>query len=268
MLISLTNSPGAAKHAGLFPAPVDAEFGSVYQLDFCLHDSGQRRSVALPLDRSQSPLMFHITDGSAITICRARWKWARKRIQIGPRGPGGPGGSCPPPQWSCRSSEWGRVQRSASSPRWPGNHLLLLKASRRGRHQLWANYIGSVRPVKNNLLREICRPAQTQTERWAGSGRVLMDALCELSLVFFHFLMSLSHNLDKTSNLKTSRSLSILLGSTVDVFWFRLKLFGSLRDETQGAISNSQKFHRRQNIRHINCWTSSAAYNDCSLCPF
>lgn len=53
MLISLTNSPGAAKHAGLFPAPVDAEFGSVYQLDFCLHDSGQRRSVALPLDRHQ-----------------------------------------------------------------------------------------------------------------------------------------------------------------------------------------------------------------------
>lgn len=236
----------------------------------CMILDGEEASLSHWTDNKscQSPLMFHITDGSAITICRARWKWARKRIQIGPRGPGGPGGSCPPPQWSCRSSEWWRVQRSASSPRWPGNHLLLLKASRRGRHQLWANYIGSVRPVKNNLLREICRPAQTQTERWAGSGRVLMDALCELSLVFYHFLMSLSHNLDKTSDLKTSRSLSILLGSTVDVFWFRLKLFGSLRDETQGAISNSQKFHRRQNIRHINCWTSSAATNDCSLCPF
>lgn len=236
----------------------------------CMILDGEEASLSRWTDNKscQSPLMFHITDGSAITICRARWKWARKRIQIGPRGPGGPGGSCPPPQWSCRSSEWWRVQRSASSPRWPGNHLLLLKASRRGRHQLWANYIGSVRPVKNNLLREICRPAQTQTERWAGSGRVLMDALCELSLVFYHFLMSLSHNLDKTSDLKTSRSLSILLGSTVDVFWFRLKLFGSLRDETQEAISNSQKFHRRQNIRHINCWTSSAAYNDCSLCPF
>lgn len=236
----------------------------------CMILDGEEASLSRWTDNKscQSPLMFHITDGSAITICRARWKWARKCIQIGPRGPGGPGGSCPPPQWSCRSSEWWRVQRSASSPRWPGNHLLLLKASRRGRHQLWANYIGSVRPAKNNLLREICRPAQTQTERWAGSGRVLMDALCELSLVFYHFLMSLSHNLDKTSDLKTSRSLSILLGSTVDVFWFRLKLFGSLRDETQGAISNSQKFHRRQNIRHINCWTSSAANNDCSLCPF
>lgn len=236
----------------------------------CMILDGEEASLSRWTDNKscQSPLMFHITDGSAITICRARWKWARKRIQIGPRGPGGPGGSCPPPQWSCRSSEWWRVQRSASSPRWPGNHLLLLKASRRGRHQLWANYIGSVRPVKNNLLREICRPAQTQTERWAGSGRVLMDVLCELSLVFYHFLMSLSHNLDKTSDLKTSRSLSILLGSTVDVFWFRLKLFGSLRDETQGAISNSQKFHRMQNIRHINCWTSSAATNDCSLCPF
>lgn len=236
----------------------------------CMILDGEEASLSRWTDTKscQSPLMFHITDGSAITICRARWKWARKRIQIGPRGPGGPGGSCPPPQWSCRSSEWWRVQRSASSPRWPGNHLLLLKASRRGRHQLWANYIGSVRPVKNNLLREICRPAQTQTERWAGSGRVLMDALCELSLVFYHFLMSLSHNLDKTSDLKTSRSLSILLGSTVDVFWFQLKLFGSLRDETQGAISNSQKFHRRQNIRHINCWTSSAANNDCSLCLF
>lgn len=236
----------------------------------CMILDGEEASLSRWTDTKscQSPLMFHITDGSAITICRARWKWARKRIQIGPRGPGGPGGSCPPPQWSCRSSEWWRVQRSASSPRWPGNHLLLLKASRRGRHQLWANYIGSVRPAKNNLLREICRPAQTQTERWAGSGRVLMDALCELSLVFYHFLMSLSHNLDKTSDLKTSRSLSILLGSTVDVFWFRLKLFGSLRDETQGAISNSQKFHRMQNIRHINCWTSSAATNDCSLCLF
>lgn len=236
----------------------------------CMILDGEEASLSRWTDNKscQSPLMFHITDGSAITICRARWKWARKRIQIGPRGPGGPGGSCPPPQWSCRSSEWWRVQRSASSPRWPGNYLLLLKASRRGRHQLWANYIGSVRPAKNNLLREICRPAQTQTERWAGSGRVLMDALCELSLVFYHFLMSLSHNLDKTSDLKTSRSLSILLGSTVDVFWFRLKLFGSLRDETQGAISNSQKFHRMQNIRHINCWTSSAANNDCSLCLF
>lgn len=236
----------------------------------CMILDGEEASLSRWTDNKscQSPLMFHITDGSAITICRARWKWARKRIQIGPRGPGGPGGSCPPPQWSCRSSEWWRVQWSASSPRWPGNHLLLLKASRRGRHQLWANYIGSVRPVKNNLLREICRPAQMQTERWAGRGRVLMDALCELSLVFYHFLMSLSHNLDKTSDLKTSRSLSILLGSTVDVFWFRLKLFGSLRDETQGAISNSQKFHRMQNIRHINCWTSSAANNDCSLCPF
>lgn len=225
----------------------------------CMILDGEEASLSHWTDNKscQSPLMFHITDGSAITICRARWKWARKRIQIGPRGPGGPGGSCPPPQWSCRSSEWWRVQRSASSPRWPGNHLLLLKASRRGRHQLWANYIGSVRPVKNNLLREICRPAQTQTERWAGTQFGLLS-----------FLMSLSHNLDKTSDLKTSRSLSILLGSTVDVFWFRLKLFGSLRDETQGAISNSQKFHRMQNIRHINCWTRSAAYNDCSLCPF
>lgn len=225
----------------------------------CMILDGEEASLSRWTDNKscQSPLMFHITDGSAITICRARWKWARKRIQIGPRGPGGPGGSCPPPQWSCRSSEWGRVQQSASSPRWPGNHLLLLKASRRGRHQLWANYIGSVRPVKNNLLREICRPAQTQTERWAGTQFGLLS-----------FLMSLSHNLDKTSDLKTSRSLSILLGSTVDVFWFRLKLFGSLRDETQGAISNSQKFHRMQNIRHINCWTSSAANNDCSLCLF
>lgn len=225
----------------------------------CMILDGEEASLSHWTDNKscQSPLMFHITDGSAITICRARWKWARKRIQIGPRGPGGPGGSCPPPQWSCRSSEWWRVQRSASSPRWPGNHLLLLKASRRGRHQLWANYIGSVRPVKNNLLREICRPAQTQTERWAGTQFGLLS-----------FLMSLSHNLDKTSDLKTSRSLSILLGSTVDVFWFRLKLFGSLRDETQGAISNSQKFHRMQNIRHINCWTRSAATNDCSLCPF
>lgn len=225
----------------------------------CMILDGEEASLSRWTDNKscQSPLMFHITDGSAITICRARWKWARKCIQIGPRGPGGPGGSCPPPQWSCRSSEWWRVQRSASSPRWPGNHLLLLKASRRGRHQLWANYIGSVRPVKNNLLREICRPAQTQTERWAGTQFGLLS-----------FLMSLSHNLDKTSDLKTSRSLSILLGSTVDVFWFRLKLFGSLRDETQGAISNSQKFHRMQNIRHINCWTRSAATNDCSLCPF
>lgn len=155
----------------------------------CMILDGEEASLSRWTDTKscQSPLMFHITDGSAITICRARWKWARKRIQIGPRGPGGPGGSCPPPQWSCRSSEWWRVQRSASSPRWPGNHLLLLKASRRGRHQLWANYIGSVRPAKNNLLREICRPAQTQTERWAGSGRILMDALCELSLVFYHF---------------------------------------------------------------------------------
>lgn len=110
-----------------------------------------------------------------------------------------------------------------------------------------------------------------KTTSWGksvGPLRRKLNAELELSLVFYHFLMSLSHNLDKTSDLKTSRSLSILLGSTVDVFWFQLKLFGSLRDETQEAISNSQKFHRRQNIRHINCWTSSAANNDCSLCLF
>lgn len=198
MLISLTNSPGAAKHAGLFPAPVDAGFGSVYQLDFCLHDSGWRRSLALPLDWHQI---------LSITFDVSYHCWFCYRNLSGPmemskktdpncaQRPGWIRWQLPSPSvelWVV----W--VMRSAAERQQPP---LARKSSAAAESfsttptSIMSQLYRSVHPVKNNLLREICRPAQTQTERWAGSGRVLMDALCELSLVFYHFLMSLTHNL-------------------------------------------------------------------------